>query len=345
MPARIGRFFDIKLPEGGVSMVQDSVMQWLLEEENPSVRYFALTELLGKSSKSREVRAAKKAIMETGTVPHILSRQNRDGSFGIPEKFYRDKYKGTVWNLIIFAEMAADSEDERIKSACEFILKHSQDPASGGFSYDESAKAGTGLPGGVVPCLTGNMVFSLVKLGYLEDERVQKAIEWIAAHQRADDSEGKKTGDEYDRLKSCFGKHTCHMGAAKAFKALAAVPPGQRSRETEDKLTELAEYFLKHHLYKKSHSLEEVSRPGWLKLGFPLMYQTDILELLGIFADLGIKDKRLKDAVDILKSKQGADGRWKLESTNNGKMLAVIEKKGEPSKWITLKALKVLKEW
>lgn len=326
-------------------MVQDSVMGWLLEEENPSVRYFTLTALTGKSLKGREVSTARKAIMETGTVPRILSRQNEDGSFGEPGKFYRDKYKGTVWNLIIFAEMAADPKDGRIKKACEFILEHSWDPSSGGFSYDESAKTGTGLPSGVVPCLTGNMVYSLVKLGYLEDERVQKAIQWIAAHQRADDSDGTKRGDEYDRLKSCFGKHTCHMGAAKAFKALAAIPGGKRSREAEDKLSLLVEYFLKHHLYRKSHNLEEISKPGWLKLGFPLMYQTDILELLGIYADLGIKDERLAEAVDILRNKQGKDGKWKLESTNNGKMLVTIEKKGEPSKWITLKALKVLKEW
>jgi hypothetical protein len=326
-------------------MVQDSVLEWLLEEENPSVRYFTLTGLMGKSPKSREVRDARRSIMETGTVPHILGRQNGDGSFGIPEKFYRDKYRGTVWDLIIFAEMGADPGDERIIKACEFILKHSWEPASGGFSYDESAKTGTGLPSGVIPCLTGNMVYSLVKLGCLEDERVQRAIEWITANQRAEDSDGENRGDQYDRLKSCFGKHSCHMGAAKALKALAAIPQDKRSRAAEDKMEQLAEYFLRHHLYKKSHNLEEVSKPGWLKLGFPLMYQTDILELLGIFADLGIKDKRLDDAVDILRSKQGRDGRWKLESTSNGKMLAAIEKKGEPSKWITMKALRVLKEW
>ncbi|MBP1743766.1 MAG: hypothetical protein H6Q58_744 [Firmicutes bacterium] len=327
-------------------MTQDNVTKWLLEEDNPSVRFLTLTTLLGKPMKNKDVREASKAIMETGVVPKILSRQNDDGSFSIPERFYRDKYKGTVWTLIILAEMAADQSDERVKSACEFILRHSQDPSSGGFSYDESAKTGTGLPSCVVPCLTGNMVYSLIRLGYLEDERLQKAIEWITVYQRADDAEGKgPTGGIYDRYKNCFGSHTCHMGAAKALKALAAIPPGKRSRDAEQKLAELAEYFLKHHLYKKSHSLEEISRPGWLKLGFPLMYQTDILELLGIFADLGIKDKRLSEAVDILRSKQGEDGKWKLESTSNGKMLATIEKKGEPSKWITLRALKVLRNW
>lgn len=327
-------------------MVQDSVVEWLLEEDNPTIRYLTLTSLLGKTLKSKDVMEAKKAIMEKGIVPKILSKQNEDGSFGIPEKFYRDKYKGTVWNLIILAEMSADPADKRIKNACEFILKHSQDPSSGGFSIDVSAKTGTGLPSTVVPCLTGNMVYSLIKLGYLEDERVQRAIGWITTWQRADDAEGDgPTVGMYDRYKNCFGSHTCHMGAAKALKALAAIPTGKRSGKAEEKIDQLTEYFLKHHLYKKSHNLDEVSRPGWLKLGFPLMYQTDILELLGIFTELGIKDKRLCSAVDILKSKQGEGGRWKLESTSNGKMLVKIEKKGESSKWITLRALNVLKDW
>ena len=70
-----------------------------------------------------------------------------------------------------------------------------------------------------------------------------------------------------------------------------------------------------------------------------------ILELLVIFADLKIRDPRLQEALEILKSKQIKDGRWKLENSNNGKMLVNIEKKGQPSKWVTLKALKVLKEY
>ncbi|MEQ8198810.1 MAG: nitrogen fixation protein NifH, partial [Clostridiaceae bacterium] len=103
--------------------------------------------------------------------------------------------------------------------------------------------------------------------------------------------------------------------------------------------------FLKHHIYKKSHNLSEISRPGWLKLGFPLMYQTDILELLGLLTDLRIEDPRIHDAIEIIKSKQMKDGMWKLENSFNGRTIVDIEKKSLPSKWITLKALKVLKEY
>ena len=100
-----------------------------------------------------------------------------------------------------------------------------------------------------------------------------------------------------------------------------------------------------HHIYKRSHNLSKVSKPSWLQLGFPHMYQTDILEILDMFTRLGVKDERMNDALDILISKQNDDGKWVLESTFNGRFLANIEQKGKPSKWITLNALKVLKRY
>ncbi|NMC27105.1 MAG: nitrogen fixation protein NifH, partial [Syntrophomonadaceae bacterium] len=86
----------------------DQGLAWLLEENNPSVRYFALTTLLDQKPKSAEIRKARLAIMDTGAVPAILGQQNEDGSWGLPERFYRDKYRGAVWNLILLAEMGAD---------------------------------------------------------------------------------------------------------------------------------------------------------------------------------------------------------------------------------------------
>lgn len=326
--------------------MSEKVIEWLLEEENPSIRFFTLTSLLGKSEDDPTVKSAKKAIMEKGIVPKILDMQNADGSWGSPERFYTDKYEGAVWTFLILAEMAADPEDQRIKNACEFILGHSRDPESGGFSHAQSVKTQSGLTSGVIPCLTGNMVYSLIKLGCFNDERVQKGIEWICRYQRADDGEeGFPVGKIYERYKTCWGRHSCHMGVAKTLKALAAIPESERNSEVSNKLSQLFEYFLKHHIYKKSHNLEEVSKPGWLKFGFPLMYQTDVLEMLGIFADLKIRDPRLEDAIGIVKGKKNEDGLWMMDNSNNGKMIVSVEKKGKPSKWITLKALKVLREY
>lgn len=290
-----------------------------------------------------DVAAARRAIMSDGPVPMILDSQNPDGSWGIPQRFYTDKYTGTVWTLLILAELSADLEDPRVRKACEFILRQAQNPETAGFSIESSARTGTGLASGVIPCLTGNRVYSLIKLGYLADDRVRRGIDWIVRWQRADDaSESKPADPMYQRYEMCWGRHSCHMGVAKTMKALAAVPPDRRDDGMNAKLDQLAEYFLIHHLYKKSHNLDEISKPGWLRPGFPLMYQTDILELLGVFASLKRWDPRLQEALDRIKNKRQADGTWIMEQSNNGKMLVRIEQKGKSSKWLTLKALEVL---
>ncbi|XMB72963.1 terpene cyclase/mutase family protein [Mycoplasmatota bacterium WC30] len=322
-----------------------NVINWLLEKNNPSVRYNTLTLLLKKPQDDIDVLNAKKSIMENGDIIKILAKQNEDGSWGEPLKFYRDKYKGTVWTLLLLAELDANPNDERVKKACEFILNNSQEPKEAGFSVDVSKKLGGGLPSYVIPCLTGNMVYALIKLGYFEDPRVQKAINWIVKYQRTDDGDVLSKDKYHISHRACFNKHSCHMGVAKAFKALAAIPKEKRTQEINDKITELANYFLIHHLYKKSHNLAEESKPGWKKLGFPLMYQTDILELLYIFSEIEVKDKRLEDAIQILKDRRTKNGKWKLQNSYNGRLVVDIEKKGEDSKWITLKALMILNRY
>lgn len=328
------------------SMLKENPAGWLLEKNNPSVRYFTLTELLEKPENDPEVVETKTEIMNIGVVPKILAKQSNQGHWETPERFYTAKYKGTVWQLIILAELGADGRDERVKKACEFILENSQDHESGGFSVWLSARTGGGRHSGVIPCLTGNMVWSLIRLGYLEDPRVERGINWITTYQRFDDGiEHRPKGWPYDKATSCFGKHSCHMGVVKALKALAAIPADKRSGDVKDTIETGAEYLLIHHIHKRSHDLNRVSKPSWLRFGFPLMYQTDALEILGILTKLGYRDERMQEAVDLVISKQDDHGRWSLERTFNGRFQTNIEQKGKTSKWITLNSLKVLKSF
>ena len=321
--------------------------EWLLEKNNPSVRYFTLHDLLEKPWTDPEVTEAKQEIMKTGIVPTILAQQNKEGYWETPERFYSAKYKGTVWQLMILAELGADGNNDNIQKACEFILTSSQDLESGGFAYSSSTRTDGGRHSEVVPCLTGNMVWSLIRLGYLGDPRLQQGIKWITTYQRFDDRINEVLqGWPYDRLKTgCFGKHTCHMGAVKALKAVAEIPEKQRSAAVKQTIEKGAEYLLLHHVFKSSHNLNRVPKPGWLKFGFPLMYQTDALEILGILTQLGYDDTRMQEAIDIVISKQNNEGKWILENTYNGRYQTNIEQKGKPSKWITLHALKVLKKF
>ncbi|MFX1486002.1 MAG: nitrogen fixation protein NifH, partial [Promethearchaeota archaeon] len=153
--------------------------RWLLEKDNPSVRYFTLTDICDNVENDSEVRDTKDKIMERGVVPRILARQSDEGYWGSPEDFYGPgKFKGTVWQLMILAELGTDSRDERVRKACEFILDKSQDRESGAFSY-LSAPGGGGRHNRVIPCLTGNMIWSLIRFDYLHDPRVQQGIDWI----------------------------------------------------------------------------------------------------------------------------------------------------------------------
>lgn len=318
---------------------------WLLEEINPSVRYFALVDLLGLSPDDAGIKKARKTILKEGPVPVILAKQESGGYWGKPEDFYiRSKYKGTVWNIISLAQLGVDGSDKRVRKAGEFILGASQDESSGGFAY----KPGENAPDhdSVIPCLTGNMVYSLIRFGFAEDPRVQRAIDWIIKYQRFDDGEGPSPkGWIYDRYKQCWGKHTCMMGVVKCLKALAEIPVEKRSNAVNSTIEKSVEYILRHHVYKRSHNLKSVAKTEWTRFGFPLMWKTNALEMLEILAQLGYRDHRMQETIDLVVSKQDEQGRWMLETTFNGRTLVRIEALHQPSKWVTLSALRVLKNW
>ena len=333
---------------GTLSLPGTDAASWLLEG-GAAERHAALTRLLGAAPDAPEVHEARRAIMAEGPVPRILAAQQADGHWEGPDRFYTAKYRGTVWQLIILAELGADGADARVRAACEAILRDAQDPDSGGFSTERSKKAGGGLHSWVIPCLTGNLVFSLVRLGMLDDPRVQRAVDWITTCQRFDDAEGDApTGWPYDRLEMCWGRHTCSMGAVKALKALAEIPPERRTPAVHATISAGAEFFLRHHVHRRSHDLARDSKPGWRRFGFPLMYQTDVLEVLWILGRLDralrtLRDERAREALDLVASRADAQGRWKLHQTFNDRFVVPIEAKGEPSRWVTLRALEVLR--
>ena len=325
------------------SHADTSVIDWLLEPENPSVRYLTLTEILGRSDRRADVREARTAIMRTGVVPAILDRQMPEGCWGKPDLFYTAKYSGAVWTLIVLAEHCADGRDERVRRACEFLLDHSQDTTSGGFAMKTAKRAGGGLPSEVIPCLTGNLVYSLLRLGYLGDERVERGIEWLTRYLRFDDGNSAPPSDwPYARHEMCYGRHSCFMGAVKGLKALAEIPENRRSAAVRQTIDAGVEFLLRHHVYKQSHTLAKAAKPGWTRFGFPRMYQTDVLEIALLLTRLGLRDERMKEALALIVSRRQSDGRWLLQDTFNDRFLVKIEQKGKPSKWITLNALRTL---
>jgi hypothetical protein len=317
-----------------------------LEEENPSVRYFALRDILDKPEHNPEVRQAKREIMQHGIVPDILQKQREPAYHKTYPEFYTDKYKGLVWQLIVLAEMGAEANSQIVEQ-CEYLLNNSQETEDGGFAMNTAVKKGGGRITEVIPCLTGNMVCSLIHFGYLNDPRLQKAINWITRYARFNDGvEDDPQIPPYNRYEICWGKHTCFMGVIKTLKALCAIPQGERTRDISDTINKAVEFSLIHYIFKRSHDLNKTAKPGWLKFSFPLMYQTDMLEILDILTGLGIADERMNEAINIVLSKQDDTGRWRTENTSNtDRLLIPSERKGEQSKWITLRAVRIIKRY
>ena len=318
----------------------DKITEWLLEKDSPSVRYFALRHLLNRPEDDREVQAARRAIMRGELVKKILAAQHPEGWWSKPGVGYGPKYQSTAWQILFLAELGADGRNRQIQRGVKYLLSHSQ-AAHGGFS----ASAGA-VPSGAVHCLNGNLIWALTTLGYAGDERVQHAVEWLA---------GSITGDDFDRWYASTVQgpgfrcgvnegQPCAWGAVKALRALVGLPPELRTSRVK-KATRMAVEFL------LSRSLAEADYPytirvssEWFKFGFPLSYTSDVLEAMLALGEAGCgRDPRLKDAVALVLSKRGPDGRWLLKHSLNGKMWVDIEEKGQPSKWVTLRALRVLK--
>lgn len=320
--------------------------EWLLQPDNPGVRYYALRDLCDLPVQHPDAIQARSDIMQTGLVPLILARQQPGGYWGQAPDFYvRSKYRGTVWTLILLAELGAHGLDPRLRLAVEFTLMASLDRESSGFAFKSNLVAG-GDHNAVIPCLTGNMLYCLVRFGYFSDPRAQAVVQWILRYQRLDDRvKQAPRGWPYDAHERCWGKHSCHLGVVKTLKALAEIPPDQRSEEVCEFIDMSAAYLLRHGVYRSSHYPDRIAMPRWLNFGFPLMVNTDALEVLDILTRLGYRDPRMQEAVDLVESKQDADGRWILETSWNTRMQVAVERVGLPSKWLTLRAMGVLKRY
>jgi hypothetical protein len=321
--------------------VKGDALSWLCEPDpaNPAIAYFALRDLLDRPADDPEVQAAQAAIMADGPVPVILDAQHPEGYWQQPGGGY-GKYRGTVWQIMLLSELGADPSDERVQRGCDYVLGHSR-ASTGAFSYTR-----TSSPGGVVHCLNGNLLHALIRLDYLDDPRVQQALEWQARAITGDEPRQYHPSGTSGPDFACAinAQQPCGWGATKALKALSAVPPERRSPTVRRALERGAHFLLRYDLATADYPYTGRVSPTWFKLGFPLSYWSDVLETLAGLVALGYgRDPRLAGVYRWLLNKQDAHGRWTLEKSLNGKMWIDIEKNGAPSKWITLRVLRVLK--
>ena len=323
---------------------------WLLEPDKfqPAIRYFTLRDIAGCNQDSSEIQEARTAIMSTGPVPKILNAQKQEGYWSKPGPGYSPKYQGTVWQVIFLAQLGADGAHPAVRAACEYVLCHSI-ASHGGFSVN-------GTPSTFIHCLAGNLGAALIDLGWLGDQRLQSALEWQARMITGTgiaDSKSKNTSERYyaytpGPLFACGpnGGLPCAWGGVKAMLALSKVPPPLRTQTMNSAIDQGLEFLFSHDPAVADYPFGFGNKPSssWFKFGYPIGYVTDVLQNLEVLVAMGQANcPRLAHALEMVESKQDSQGRWKMEYSLNGKMWADIEKKGQPSKWVTLRAVRVLK--
>lgn len=327
----------------------DRVQAWLLEADEPGVRYLALRDLLGLSESDAELQEARTAAHQAGPIAEILSHMQADGYWAKPGPGYLPKYYSSVWSLIMLAQLGANiNEDERIAQACTYILDHAL-TQHGQFS-------GSGTPGGTVDCLQGNLCWSLLELG-CQDARLEQAFEWMA---RSVTGEGVAPRHEKEaELRYYAGKCgpgfecgannklPCAWGTAKVMLAFSRLMQDKRTPLIEAAIQDGIRFLFSTNPAQADYPCGWAEKPSgnWWKFGFPVFYVTDLLQLVEALVGLGYgSDERLRDALDLIQFKMDGEGRWALEYDYSGKTWGEFGAKKQPNKWVTLRALRVLKE-
>jgi hypothetical protein len=332
----------------------DDTFSWLLEPNEPTVRYFTMKDLLDMPGDDPAVIEARQGIMQHGPAADILARQNEDGGFMTPEMVGQYGYevaktgyqpkKNSIWQLLTLAQLGVDRDDPRVKKLCEYVLDHNYNPGRKVIGINVKRQAGVDF--WLLPCFVSNMVWSLSVLGYHDDDRVQDSIQWLLRYQRFDDG-GFRTPDEWPyrgKRDRCFGRHSCFSGVTRSLKAMAAIPVSRRDAEVNKFIGRAVDFVLMHRLYRRNHSEWEPIRPEFEMFSFPVLHYDDVIEIVDTLQGLGVRHEAVDEGLQFILGKRKPDGRWKLGyTTSRSSTYANFGQRGKPSKWITLRALKILK--
>jgi hypothetical protein len=329
-------------------ILSDATLAWLLEDEDPGVRYLVLHDLLDLPADDADLITAKQIAHQQGPISTVLENIEADGYWEKPGHGYLPKYRSTVWALILLGQLGAAVEmDDRIAQGCRYLMDHTL-TEHGQFST-------TGAPGGTVDCLQGNMCTSLLDLGF-EDPWLEKALEWMA---RTVTGEGvapigtKGTSQRYfagkigpDFACGANNKQGCAWGAVKVMLAFSKLPVDRRTPLIEAAIQRGVDFLFSVDPASAAYPHGYAAKPSgnWWKFGFPVYYITDLLQLVEALVRLGYgQDPRLQNVLQLIREKQDPDGRWPLEYSYAGKTWGDYGEKKQPNKWVTLRAAWVLK--
>jgi hypothetical protein len=328
----------------------EKILSWLLEDNEPGVRYLAMRDLLRLASNDADLLAAQERAHQEGPISIILDKMDETGYWVKAGPGYNPKYHSTVWSVILLAQLGASRAlDQRIERACQHLVEHALSE-HGQFSI-------SGTPSSTIDCLQGNLCAAMLDLGF-SHPGLEKAFEWMARSVTGDGVaplEEKKAPLRYYSGKCGPGfvcgannKLPCAWGAVKVMLAFSKLPLQQRTACINNAIQKGVEFLLGIDPAKAAYPTGWSDKPSgnWWKFGFPVFYVTDLLQNVEALVRLGYgKDPSLTNALNLIREKQDDQGRWALEYDYAGKTWVEFGKKKQPNKWVTLRAVWVLENY
>lgn len=291
---------------------------WLLDSD-PAIRWQASRDLTDASPPA--IAAERARIPRDGIGAKILASQGADGAWHRPDE---PDWLPTLVSMQLLRLTEADAADPLVSAAIQRL--------QGGFRWAEEFGAKPFSEGEVEPCINGNALAASSYFGYPSQDLAQRLV----CEQLED---GGWNCEAPKSSRSSYHSTICVLeGLLEYERAAGSSPQITEARERAH------EYLLKRALFRRL-SNGAVASPRFLNFGFPPRYCYDVLRALDYFRSAGVQpDPRMAEAVRVIRSKQQPDRRWLLDETHNEALpFPFVEPTGEPSRWITLRALRVLR--
>jgi hypothetical protein len=318
----------------------NSAIQWLLDSD-PSIRWQVMQDLLG--APQEEVAAERARVATEGWGARLLGMQGADGSWA--GEAWNHGWDSTMHVLSLLRELGLDPESEQARRAVGLVRDRVRwkgwdwDGTWRGWDFDGNPF----FAGEVEPCINGQVAASGAYFGLVHD--IMRIIDLLLAEQLPDG--GWNCEAERGSTRSSFNTTICMLEALLEYE-LAGASGGDSGRSAEVREARLRgqEYLLERRLFRRL-STGEVIDPAFTSFSFPTWWHYDVLRGLEYLRRAGATpDERVAEAIELIESKRDGDGRWLLDSQHPGTMAVELEGEGEgrPSRWNTLRALRVL-DW
>ena len=304
---------------------QPDVLEWLLAGD-PAIRWQTMRDL--QDAPEAAWRIEQERVAAEGWGARLLAHRDEGGRW--TPRLYGKKWLSTTYSLLLLRELGLPRADSRAGASCALFLEE-------GLGRDGGIDLSAGRQGSET-CITG-LVMGLLSWFGIEDDRRELIVDYLLREQMTDGGWNCQR-----RRGATHGSFHTTINVLEGLRDYAEARGPQRA-EVETAEARAREFLLIHRLYR-SHRTGEVFDPRMLRLSFPPRWRYDILRALDYFRSADAPtDERIRDAVDVLCSKRRPDGRWPLQQPHPGAVWFELEKRGSPSRWNTLRALRVLRWW